>query len=86
MFAFAIWDNPKQAFFAARYRFRVKPFHYIIANNTFLFAGEIKAIHSTGLVKQEANEEFWATYFCNGPYDVNEQTFWKNNYKLHAGH
>jgi asparagine synthase (glutamine-hydrolysing) len=86
MFAFAIWDTHEQKLFAARDRFGVKPFHYSIVNNTFLFASEIKAIHATGLVKQDANEEIWATYFCNGLYDFNEQTFWNNIYKLPAGH
>jgi asparagine synthase (glutamine-hydrolysing) len=35
---------------------------------------------------QSANEEIWATYFCNGLYDFNEQNFWNNIYKLPAGH
>jgi asparagine synthase (glutamine-hydrolysing) len=86
MFAFAIWDTQEQKLFAARDRFGVKPFHYSTVNNTFLFASEIKAIHATGLVMQSANEEIWATYFCNGLYDINQQTFWNNIYKLPAGH
>lgn len=86
MFAFAIWDTKEQKLFAARDRFGVKPFHYSIVNDTFLFASEIKAIHATGIVKQEANEEIWATYFFNGLYDFNEQTFWNNIHKLPAGH
>ena len=86
MFAFAIWDTQEKKLFAARDRFGIKPFHYSIVNNTFLFASEIKAIHATGLLNREANEEIWATYFCNGLYDFNQQTFWNNIYKLPAGH
>ena len=86
MFAFAIWDTQEKKLFAARDRFGVKPFHYSIVNNTFLFASEIKAIHATGLLSREANEQIWATYFCNGLYDFNQQTFWNNIYKLPAGH
>ena len=86
MFAFAIWDTHEHKLFAARDRFGVKPFHYSLVNNTFLFASEIKAIHATGLVAQKANEAIWATYFSNGLYDFNEQTFWNNIYKLPAGH
>lgn len=86
MFAFAIWDTHEHKLFAARDRFGVKPFHYSLVNNTFLFASEIKAIHATGLVAQKANEAIWATYFSNGLYDFNEQTFWDNIYKLPAGH
>jgi asparagine synthase (glutamine-hydrolysing) len=86
MFAFAIWDTNEKKLFAARDRFGVKPFHYSIINDTFIFASEIKAIHATGLVNEKANEEIWVTYFVNGLYDFNEQTFWKNIFKLPAGH
>jgi len=85
MFAFAIWDTQEQKLFAARDRFGVKPFHYSVVNNTFLFASELKAILATGLLKKEANEEIWATYFSKGLYDFNEQTFYKGIYKLPAG-
>jgi asparagine synthase (glutamine-hydrolysing) len=86
MFAFAIWDTQEKKLFAARDRFGVKPFHYSIVNDTFIFASEIKAIHATGIVPKETNDGIWATYFVNGLYDFNEQTFWKNVCKLPAGH
>lgn len=86
MFAFAIWDTIEQKLFAARDRFGVKPFHYSVINNTFVFASEIKAIHATGLLKNEYNKAIWATYFVKGLYDFNNQTFWNQIDKLQAGH
>lgn len=44
MFAFAIWDEPKQELFCARDRFGEKPFHYYHAEDCFVFASEIKSI------------------------------------------
>lgn len=86
MFAFAILDTIEQKLFAARDRFGVKPFHYSVINNTFVFASEIKAIHATGLLKNKYNKAIWATYFVKGLYDFNNQTFWNRINKLQAGH
>ncbi|MDH5435912.1 MAG: asparagine synthase (glutamine-hydrolyzing), partial [Gammaproteobacteria bacterium] len=44
MFSFAIWDEEKKQLFAARDRLGQKPFYYIIIDNQFFFASEIKAL------------------------------------------
>ena len=48
MFAFAIWDKPKQELFCARDFFGIKPFYYTVADTAdgpqFVFASEIKCI------------------------------------------
>jgi asparagine synthase (glutamine-hydrolysing) len=44
MFAFALWDEEKQALFCARDRFGIKPFYYAIVNGVFYCASEIKAL------------------------------------------
>ncbi|MBI5726780.1 MAG: asparagine synthase (glutamine-hydrolyzing) [Ignavibacteriales bacterium] len=46
MFAFAIWDEKKQALFAARDRFGIKPFYFLCDDMKFMFSSEIKAIRT----------------------------------------
>lgn len=44
MFAFAIWNERQQEFFAARDLFGIKPFYYILEDDYFIFASEVKAL------------------------------------------
>lgn len=44
MFAFAIWDERQQVLFGARDHFGIKPFYYLMRDDQFLFASEIKSI------------------------------------------
>lgn len=44
MFAFAIWDKPNSRLFLARDRYGIKPLYWYFANDTLIFASEIKAI------------------------------------------
>ena len=48
MFAFALWDRDTETLTLARDRFGVKPVYYTQANNTFLFASEIKGLFAHG--------------------------------------
>ena len=43
MFAFALWDEAKQALFCARDRFGIKPFYYAQVGDRLMFASEVKA-------------------------------------------
>ncbi len=85
MFAFAIWDNLEQKLFAARDRFGIKPFHYWMDNERFMFSSEIKALHEAG-IPQSPNQALWANYFVHGSYGMPNETFWENILRLPGGH
>ena len=44
MFAFALWDEKNQSLFCARDRFGIKPFYYVVIDDTLFFSSEIKAL------------------------------------------
>ncbi len=44
MFAFALWDDKRKTFFAARDHVGVKPFYYAVQDGTLYFGSEIKAL------------------------------------------
>ncbi|MBN1972122.1 MAG: asparagine synthase (glutamine-hydrolyzing) [Sedimentisphaerales bacterium] len=84
-FAFAIWDVKKKELFLARDRFGIRPLYYTIADNTLIFASEIKAIFINRQVSREidpiAMEQiftFWTT--------LSPGTAFKNIYELPPGY
>jgi len=85
MFAFAIWDARYNLLFAARDRFGIKPFYYVLQNGFFIFASEIKALLKTGLIQPEINPKGLADYltfqFC-----LEEKTLFQDIYELKPGY
>jgi asparagine synthase (glutamine-hydrolysing) len=85
MFAFAIWDRPRQRLLLARDRLGIKPLYYTDTGSELLFASEIKALLAAGGVRVAFNEavlpEFLATRFVSG-----ESTFFRGIRKLLPGH
>ena len=84
MFAFALWDRPRQRLLLVRDRLGIKPLYYACTDTELLFASEIKAILAAGPIRAEFNEailpEFLATRFVSGA-----GTFFRGIQKLLPG-
>jgi asparagine synthase (glutamine-hydrolysing) len=63
MFAFAIWDHRQRELFLARDRYGIKPLHYAIVGETFLFASEIKGLFAHSAIRAEIDPEALVEYF-----------------------
>ena len=85
MFAFAIWDRPRQRLLLARDRLGIKPLYYTVRDGELLFASEIKALLAADGRRPAFNEavlpEFLSTRFVSG-----EATFFDGIRKLLPGH
>lgn len=84
-FAFAIWDRNREEIFLARDRVGIRPLFYTFANDSLLFASEIKALFTDNRVKREIDPyaldqifTFWAT--------IPPRTAFKGVFELPAGH
>ena len=64
MFAFAIWDAPRDRLFLARDRFGKKPLYLFEKDGTLLFASEIKSILAFPGVKPEVDTAAMWEYFA----------------------
>ncbi len=88
MFAFAIWDEKEEKFFAARDRFGEKPFYYYEDEENFIFASEMKALWAIGIEKHVDNKML-LNYITLGHVQNcidKEQTFFEDIYSLPASH
>jgi asparagine synthase (glutamine-hydrolysing) len=74
MYAFAIWDKQERTIFLCRDRMGVKPLYYALAGDRLIFASEVRAILSTGLVEKKIDEKALLEYFSfqsiSYPYTV----------------
>lgn len=76
MFAFAIWDEAREALFLARDRFGEKPLYFTLHEDrrSFGFASEIKALLAAGLCGGELDEAALRDYLNDGLPDARSQT------------
>jgi asparagine synthase (glutamine-hydrolysing) len=85
MFAFAIWDAPRQRLLLARDRLGIKPLYYSVSDGELLFGSEIKALLAASRGRAAFNEavlpEFLSTRFVSG-----DETFFRGVRKLMPGH
>jgi asparagine synthase (glutamine-hydrolysing) len=85
MFAFAIWDEPRQKLFAARDRLGIKPFYYTLDSQRFLFGSEIKVILRYPGLRPEFHRSSLPEYLAFG-YLSGQQTFYRDIRKVMPGH
>ena len=86
MFAFALWDDQQKKLFCARDRFGEKPFYYASGRQgEFIFASEIKALLTTGLLTPVISQKAIRHYMQFG-YIHPHTTIFKNIYVLPPAH
>lgn len=85
MFAFAIWDHKTDTLFLARDRPGIKPLHYYLDEEKFLFGSEIKAILQCERVPREINMNA-LDRFLTYEYVSSPETIFQGIYKLPPGH
>ena len=84
-FAFAIWDAKEKELFLARDGIGIRPLHYTIQKDLFIFASEIKSIFTVEQVPRQIDPiamdqlfTFWTT--------IGERTVFKGINELPPGH
>ena len=85
MFAFAIFNTIDKTLFLARDFFGIKPLHYTVADNHFVYGSEIKSILQFPKVEKKFNERALDKYL-SFQYSVPPETFFENTYCLLPGH
>lgn len=85
MFAFVIYNKKDNSIFGARDMFGIKPFYYSNFDSNFIFGSEIKSFLLHPEFKKELNEEA-LSHYLSFQYSPDEETFFKNVYKLPPAH
>jgi asparagine synthase (glutamine-hydrolysing) len=85
MFAFALWDRKRSRLLLARDRLGIKPLYYAINAEEIVFASEIKAILSLGVLRPELDPELLPEFLASG-YVAGEETLFRGVHKLLPGH
>jgi len=85
MFAFAIWDTHDRKLFCARDRFGIKPLHFFLHGQTFLFASEQKTLFSTGITEKTPEIDHMLDYLSFGKVLFGRKTFWKDIHQIKPG-
>jgi asparagine synthase (glutamine-hydrolysing) len=66
MFAFAIWDTQSKEIFLARDPYGIKPLYYTVNREGLIFASQVKALLSSGLVPNERETAGIAGFYLWG--------------------
>lgn len=62
MFAFALWDEQKQALLIVRDRMGIKPVYYHQSDEGFVFSSELRPLLASGIVPAKINSDALAEY------------------------
>jgi asparagine synthase (glutamine-hydrolysing) len=84
-FAFVLYDKKKNILFCARDQMGIIPLFYTVANRTFIFASEIKAILEHPFVKREVDLIGLDQVFTFAGL-ISPRTMFKHIYSLENGH
>jgi asparagine synthase (glutamine-hydrolysing) len=85
MFAFGIWDSGRRRLTLVRDRLGIKPLYYARVGDSLVFASEIKAILSSGLISPEADRAALPEYLQFG-YLSDDRTMFRHVRALPPGH
>jgi asparagine synthase (glutamine-hydrolysing) len=85
MFAFALWDRPRQRLFIARDHLGVKPFYYHWDGATLVFGSELKALLPHPAVPRELDLDALGLYL-ESQYIPAPQSIYRGVRKLEPGH
>lgn len=85
MFGFAIYNTVDKSIFIARDFFGIKPMHYTMIENEFVYASEIKSILEHPKFVKKFNTKALDTYL-SFQYAVPPETFFEGVYCLMPGH
>lgn len=85
MFAFAVWDDREQAILLGRDRVGLKPLYYLLDDEKFVFASEIKALLLCSMFARAVEPTAVADYFTYGCIP-SAKTIYRDIYKLPPGH
>jgi asparagine synthase (glutamine-hydrolysing) len=85
MWAFAIHDRDEDLIFAARDRFGVKPFHYVLTERCFAFGSEIGQLLPL-LPAVAATSMMVANFLLSGAQAQSQETFFDGVLNLLPGH
>jgi len=66
MFAFLIWDEQEKSAFAARDALGIKPFYYLIASDSLIFASELRAVLASGYSSRKISNRGVMSYLLTG--------------------
>jgi asparagine synthase (glutamine-hydrolysing) len=85
MFAFALWDEEREALFLARDRMGEKPLYYTEQDGWFIFGSELRAVLEHPGVRRELDLLGFSRYLTSG-YVPDPHTMFRNIHKLPPGH